>query len=79
MLGLRAAVELPFVETSGAVPLGENMLFSGTDPESYHRVYCNIKSHPLGPLGFDFTQHRQTLRPSVDEIRSKALRPFGLQ
>ena len=34
---------------------------------------------PLGPLGFDFAQHRQTLRPSVDGIRSKALRPFGLQ
>ena len=28
----------------------------------------------LGPLGFDFAQHRQTLRPSVDGIRSKALR-----
>ena len=26
------------------------------------------------PLGFDFAQHRQTLRPSVDGIRSKALR-----
>ena len=34
---------------------------------------------PLGPLGFDFAQHRQTLRPSVVGIRSKALRPFGLQ
>jgi len=29
----------------------------------------------LGPLGFDFAQHRQTLRPTVDGIRSKALRP----
>ena len=34
---------------------------------------------PLGPLGFDFAQHRQTLRPSVEGTRSKALRPFGLQ
>ena len=34
---------------------------------------------PLGPLGFEGAQHRQTLRPSVDGIRSKALRPFGLQ
>ena len=34
---------------------------------------------PLGPLGFDFAQHRQTLRPSVDGVRSKALRPFRSQ
>ena len=34
---------------------------------------------PLGPLDFNFAQHRQTLHPSVDGIRSKALRPFGLQ
>jgi hypothetical protein len=27
----------------------------------------------LGPLGFDFVQHRQTLRPPVVGIRSKAL------
>ena len=33
----------------------------------------------LGPLGFEGAQHRQTLRPSVDGVRSKALRPFGLQ
>ena len=32
---------------------------------------------PLGPLGFEGAQHRQTLRPSVDGVRSKALRPFG--
>ena len=31
---------------------------------------------PLGPLGFEGAQHRQTLRPSVDGTRSKALRPF---
>jgi len=34
---------------------------------------------PLGPLGFDFAQHRQTLRPTVDGNRSQALRPFGSQ
>ena len=33
---------------------------------------------PLGPLGFERAQHRQTLRPTVDGSRSKALRPFGL-
>ena len=27
---------------------------------------------PLGPLGFKCSQHRQTRRPSVDGIRSKA-------
>jgi len=32
----------------------------------------------LGHLGFEGAQHRQTLRPSVDGIRSKALRPFGV-
>jgi hypothetical protein len=31
---------------------------------------------PLGPLGFEGAQHRQTLRPSVDGILSKAPRPF---
>ena len=36
-------------------------------------------SRPLGPLGYEGAQHRQTLRPSVDGTRSKALRPFGLQ
>ena len=33
---------------------------------------------PLGPLGFECSQHRQRLRPSVDGIRSKVLRPFGV-
>ena len=37
------------------------------------------KGRPLGPLGFERAQHRQTLRPSVDGTRSKALRPFGSQ
>ena len=40
---------------------------------------AHLKRGPLGPLGFDFGQHRQTLRPSVVGIRSKALRPFGVQ
>jgi len=30
----------------------------------------------LGPSGFECSHHRQTLRPSVDGIRSKALRPY---
>ena len=33
----------------------------------------------LGPLGFDFAQHRHILRPSVVGTRSKALCPFGSQ
>ena len=33
----------------------------------------------LGPSVFYFAQQRQTPRPSVDGVRSKALRPFGLQ
>jgi hypothetical protein len=33
----------------------------------------------LGPLGFEGAQHRQTLRPSVDGVRSTALHPFGVQ
>ena len=40
-----------------------------------HRGHI-LEPGPLGPLGFDFAQHRQTLRPSVVGIRSKALRPF---
>ena len=36
-------------------------------------------SGPLGPLGYECAQHRRTLRPTVDGIRSKALRLFGLQ
>ena len=39
----------------------------------------NGPAEPLGPfegpLGIDFDQHRQTLRPSADGVRSKALRP----
>ena len=33
------------------------------------------RTAPLGPLGFEGAQHRQTLRPCVDGIRSKAPRP----
>ena len=32
-----------------------------------------------GPLGFEGAQHRQTLRPSVEGVRSEILRLFGLQ
>ena len=38
-----------------------------------------IPSDPLGPSGFEGAQHRQTLRASVDGVRCKVLRPFGLQ
>ena len=34
---------------------------------------------PLGPLGYECAQHRQTRRPSVDGIRSKALRPARVE
>ena len=36
-----------------------------------------LKNHPSGPLGFECSQHRQTLRPTLDGTRSKALRSFG--
>ena len=49
-------------------------LFKGSPP-----LVSYPPCSPLGPLGFEGAQHRQTLRPSVDGIRSKALRPFGLQ
>ena len=32
---------------------------------------------PSGPLGFDFAQHRQTLRPSVEGTRSMPSGPLG--
>ena len=34
---------------------------------------------PLGPLGFEGAQHRQTFALPVIGIRSKALRPFGVR
>jgi hypothetical protein len=54
---------------------------------SEHGTYETVKAPPpaaglrvaLVLLGNECAQHRQTLRPSVDGIRSKALRPFGLQ
>ena len=44
----------------------------------YHGPSADLL-YPLGPLGFDFAQHRQTLRPTLDGTRSKALHPFGSQ
>ena len=42
-------------------------------------VSCPRSVHPSAPLWFECSRHRQTLRPTVDGTRSKALRPFGLQ
>jgi len=42
-------------------------------------VKSSLDQGPLGPLGFEGAQHRQTLRPSVVGIHSKALHPFGVQ
>ena len=55
------------------------MLPFGSRQAPVYTVSRDLQVGPLGPLGFDFVQDRQTLRPSVDGIRSKALRPFGLQ
>jgi hypothetical protein len=44
-----------------------------------NRAFWRPKERLLGPLGFNFAQHRQTLRPSVDGIRSKALHPIGVR
>ena len=41
------------------------------------RAICVIRT--LGPLGFECSQHRQTLRPTVDGTRSKALRPYPIR
>ena len=38
-----------------------------------------VLMRPLGPLGFEGAQQSQTLRPTLDGTRSKALRPFGSQ
>ena len=46
MMGLRAAVDLHFVTTSGEVSRGETMALRGTDPESYmteHTVVYEVK------------------------------------
>jgi hypothetical protein len=53
---------------------------SGENQPTGHdwKCSCHAPCHrPLGPLGFEGAQHRQTLRPSVDGVRSKALHPFG--
>ena len=62
----------------GGVPREQKMLKGHLPRAIYQQAYTSIGPF-LGPLGFDFAQHRQTLRPSVVGIRSKALRPFGLQ
>jgi len=51
MLGLRAAVELPFVEASGEVSRGEKMLYSGTDPASYITEYTLVYEDTVQRLG----------------------------
>jgi len=43
------------------------------------RTPLGVRAGPLGPLAFEGAQHSQTFRPSVDGVRSKALRPFGSQ
>ena len=51
MLGSHAAVELPFVTTSGEVSPGEKMALRGTDPESYiteHTLLYEDKAHLIG-------------------------------
>ena len=39
-------------------------------------IFSCDPSCPLGPLGFECSQQRQPLCPSVDGVRSEALRPF---
>jgi len=63
-LSLSVQELLPLVEEEVAAPT-RVPLSSGAE------------SGPLGPLSFEGAQHRQILRPSVDGVRSKALRPFG--
>ena len=49
----------------------------------HRKLFCRKTMLPcfsrVCPLDFEGAQHRQTVRPSVERIRSKALRPFGLQ
>ena len=58
-----------------------NAVYSPHERPACARIRCARREafNPLGLLGFEGAQHRQTLRPSIDRIRSKALRPFGLQ
>ena len=49
--------------------LGEWAFFQGRGtPVQVRLPDLNPGDHLLGPLGFDFAQHRQTLRPTVDGI-----------
>ena len=49
------------------------------DPFDARQPRAPATQSPLGPFGFEGAHYRQTLRPFVDGIRSKALRPFGVQ
>ena len=48
-------------------------------PLKHRQRESTQRGRNLGPLVHECAQHRQTLRPSVAGIRSKALRPFGVQ
>ena len=55
-------------------------MFSRQEGEGPHlALHPRPGTQLLGPLGFEGAQHRQTLRPSVEGVRSKALRAFGSQ
>ena len=58
---------------------GSTQKNSGLTQEKSGMALKRVGRGPLGPLGFECSQHRQTLGPTVDGTRSKALRPFGLQ
>ena len=42
-------------------------------------IDTGMRAPPLGPLGFECSQHRRTPRPSAERTRRKALLPFGSQ
>ena len=44
---------------------------SGTPEKSALSAMAKSISGPLGPLGFDVDQHRQTPRPHVEKVRVK--------
>ena len=52
---------------------------AGRSRHTYRTQVSLAFSEALSLLGFECSQHRQTLRPSVDGTRSKALRPIGSQ
>jgi len=80
MLGLRAAVELPFVEASGEVPRGEKMLYSGTDPGPYITEYTSVYEQHIKQLQCifffwwcaDLGSHARTSAPGTS---SRCLQP----